>query len=104
MGAAHLLQQQDFAAPSPQAVAKVDIFNARQPVGVSIEAAQRQKRRQPDCAAASPEGGRLPMGVLVDVVVEQVLVLRQEVRCRRRVVVGAEARLQGRVSQKSLGR
>ncbi len=83
-------------AGARQPVAQLDVLDARALVA-RVEPAHREEDIPPDRAAAGPEGRRLRVRGLVDVVVEEVLVLREEVRLARAVVVRSEEGAQPRV-------
>ena len=85
--------QTAFAQP----VAELDVLDAGAAVALGVEAAVAQKHIPAHGAAAAPKARRLLGAVLVDVVVEEILDLRQEIRCAWRVVVRAEQRGQTRV-------
>ena len=76
MDALHVLKQPDLAAAPPQPVTQVNVLDAGPPVGARIQAAQRSVGAQAHGPAPGPECRRPLVGVLVDVVVEKVLILR----------------------------
>ena len=74
---------------APQPVAELDVLD-RRVAEAAVEPAGVEKDRAPDRAAAAPERrGRFAAG-LVDVVVQQVPVLRKEARIGRGIVIGAD--------------
>src|SRR5688572_11475679 len=74
-------------APGAKAVTEFDIFDAGP---AFVEAPDSLEYVAPDRPARAPERERLFAGTLVGVVMQKVLVLREEVRLRRRVVVRAD--------------
>src|SRR4051812_21523353 len=84
----------------PQPIPELDIFNGR-PTILLTKSPYCQEHLAPDGAAGAPEGARVFAGRLVDVMVEKIFVLREEIRRRRFVVIGAEDGCVVRFSGKS---
>src|SRR5438552_3922925 len=83
--------------------AQLDIFDGRTTVALRIKAAKRQEELTPYGATAAPEGADLAITVLVDIVVEQILVLREKVRRGGSVIVGTHHRVKRRIGSEPLG-
>src|SRR5678815_3482734 len=83
--------------------AELDIFNGRTSVALRIEAAKGAEYLTPYGATAAPKGADLSLAILVDVVVEQILVLREKVRCGRSVIVGTHYSVKHRIGSEPLG-
>src|SRR5262249_7686420 len=79
------------AARRLQAVAQLNVLDALRAVPL-VEAAAGQENVAANGAASAPERVAFLMRVLVDVMLEQVLVLGQEVRGGRGIIVGANDR------------
>jgi hypothetical protein len=84
-----LRTQSDALACLAQAHAQLDIFHGGPGL---VKATCRQEHRPPDSAATGPECAGLPVTVLMDIVVQQVLEEAGRVACRGIVIVAAEER------------
>ena len=82
----------DRMAPLPQPHAQLDVLDRRLGIAFGVEAADAPERVGTNGAAPGPEGLRRALGADVVVAMREVLVLREEVRRCRELVVGAEHR------------
>src|SRR5690606_40585649 len=94
----HALVEADRVPARPQPEPELDVLDARLAVAL-VEPAGLEEHRAADRATTGPERRSLLAARLVHPVVEQVLVLRDELRARGRVVVVADNRGEARVAQ-----
>src|SRR5579883_886899 len=83
--------QANLVSTGTQPIPELDILDARASIG-GIEAAARQKHRAANCSAATPEGRRGCLTALMDEMVEEVPILRQQVALGGLGIVGAKRR------------
>src|SRR5262245_52376576 len=92
-----LFIQNDAVAPRPESVSEFDVFNRWLRIPVFIKPSDLKKNFTAHSPASCPECSRLGIGALVDKVVLQILVLRDEISLRGLIVIRTEDRSNGLV-------
>src|SRR5215467_24764 len=87
-----LFIQNDAVAPGPESVSEFDVFNRWLRIPIFIKPSDLKKDFTSHGPASCPECSSLGIGALVDKVVLQILVLRDEIPLGRLIVIRAEDR------------
>src|SRR5262245_30774381 len=72
--------------------AQLDILDRRPPIALFVKAPESQKQITPNCAAPAPESGDISVRGVMNVMMKQVLVLREEIPLGRGIVIRADDR------------
>src|SRR5262249_44263902 len=84
--------------------AQLYVFNRRPPVSFFVKASKGQEQVAPDGAAPAPESGNGAVRSVMNIVMKEILVLREEILFGRGIVVRADNGVDLRVRSESCGK